>query len=76
MHSALQCPPEITPARQHGSPWTLPEVALHVRLSLATVERRVRSGELPSFKIGARRLVADAVVRALASGEPPPAAAV
>lgn len=68
MHSALRSP--IVPPVPHadGAPWSLPEAAEFIGISLSSAERAVRSGAIKSFKVGGRRLIADAEVRRVTAG--------
>ena len=68
MHPALTDSPAGPAGREPGQPWTLAEAAVFCRVSLSTLERRIRDGSLKSFKVGSRRLVADAEVKRLSTG--------
>lgn len=43
--------------RSNGLLLTLDEVAAELRVNISTVQRMVRAGELPTVKVGERRLV-------------------
>ena len=55
---------------QQGELFSVSEVGLRLHVSLSTVWRMIRRGELQTVKVGARRLVAGSSLKAVST--PPP----
>jgi excisionase family DNA binding protein len=53
--------------RPVGQPWTVAEAARFLRIGERSLHRYIAAGRVPSIRFGDRRLVADDVVRKLAS---------
>ncbi len=63
----------MTDTHQEAQPQTLTvkQVAELLGLHQVTVRRRCYTGEIPSFKVGARRLFKRSAIESLMNGEPP-----
>ena len=57
-----------SPERQPGSPWSIRDAAEFLRISPRHLIRLIEVGEVPSFKLGRRRFIADAELRRVAQG--------
>ena len=61
-------PGQPTPPRQTGAPWSLRDAAEFLTVSERHLVRLIEDGNVVSFKLGRRRLIADAEVRRVAEG--------
>lgn len=58
----------LAPEHQPGSPWSIREAANFLTVSERHLLRLIEDGKMASFKLGRRRLIADAEVRRVAEG--------
>lgn len=66
MISALTGQP--APQHQPGAPWSVRNAAKFLTVSERHLVRLIEDGKVASFKLGRRRLIADAEVRRVAEG--------
>ena len=59
-------PPSPSP-RMSGSPWSVPDAAAFLRVSVRSLERMLAARKAKSIRLGGRRLIPDAEVRRLST---------